>query len=80
MQEQGVRQDDPEYIKAHNLLAAVQRQQTFQKQRQMQARQLQQQTQQQQQPQQLQSLQQINGSGTDSNVNVPNGVNGMDTS
>jgi ATP-dependent helicase STH1/SNF2 len=35
MQEQGVRHDDPEYLKAHNLLAAVQRQQTMQKQRQL---------------------------------------------
>lgn len=70
MQEQGVRQDDPEYIKAHNLLAAVQRQQVFQKQRQIQARQLQQQ-------QQQQNLQQLNGSGSESNA--PNGVNGKDT-
>ncbi|KAF9890933.1 hypothetical protein FE257_005190 [Aspergillus nanangensis] len=35
MQEQGVRHDDPEYLKAHHLLSAVQRQQMFQKQRQI---------------------------------------------
>ncbi|KAM5440094.1 transcriptional regulator [Microsporum canis] len=50
MQEQGVRHDDPEYLKAHNLLSAVQRQQAYQKQRQMQM--LHAQRQQQQQPQQ----------------------------
>ncbi|KAL4788039.1 SNF2 family N-terminal domain-containing protein [Aspergillus varians] len=64
MQEQGVRHDDPEYLKAHNLLAAVQRQQAFQKQRQLaQKHQLQAQRQQQQ-----------NGSSTQESV-APNGVN-----
>lgn len=33
MQEQGVRPDDPEFIKAQRLLVAVQRQQAFNKQR-----------------------------------------------
>ncbi|KAK2839277.1 ATP-dependent DNA helicase Snf21, partial [Arthroderma sp. PD_2] len=51
MQEQGVRHDDPEYLKAHNLLSAVQRQQAYQKQRQMQMLQAQRQQQQPQQPQ-----------------------------
>ncbi|OJJ48848.1 hypothetical protein ASPZODRAFT_111036 [Penicilliopsis zonata CBS 506.65] len=53
MQVQGVRQDDPEYLKAHNLLSAVQRQQAFQKQRQIAQQQLQAQQRQQQQQQQL---------------------------
>ncbi|KAJ5512317.1 HAS subgroup [Penicillium fimorum] len=48
MQEQGVRPDDPEFIKAHNLLAAIQRQQAFQKQQRMAQQQAQQQRQQQQ--------------------------------
>lgn len=48
MQEQGVRPDDPEFLKAHNLLAAIQRQQAFQKQQRMAQHQAQQQRQQQQ--------------------------------
>jgi ATP-dependent helicase STH1/SNF2 len=48
MQEQGVRPDDPEFLKAHNLLAAIQRQQAFQKQQRMAQQQAQQQRQQQQ--------------------------------
>jgi hypothetical protein len=52
MQEQGVRPDDPEFIKAHNLLAAIQRQQAFQKQQRM-AQQQAQQAQQQRQQQQI---------------------------
>ena len=47
MQEQGVRHDDPEYLKAHNLLSAVQRQQVFQRQRQFAQQQIQQRQQQQ---------------------------------
>lgn len=44
MQEQGVNPNDPEYIKAHQLLATIQRQQLMkQKQRQQQAQQVQQQ-------------------------------------
>ncbi|KAL1968999.1 hypothetical protein VTN77DRAFT_833 [Rasamsonia byssochlamydoides] len=66
MQEQGVRHDDPEYLKAHNLLSAVQRQQVYQKQRQFAQQQLQAQQRQQQ-------LQQLNGSAADAG---PNGVNG----
>ncbi|EFR00676.1 hypothetical protein MGYG_03681 [Nannizzia gypsea CBS 118893] len=59
MQEQGVRHDDPEYLKAHNLLSAVQRQQAYQKQRQMQMLHAQRQQQQPQQPQMPQQPQQI---------------------
>lgn len=66
MQRSGVRQDDPEYIKVHNILAAVQKQQAYQKQRQMHQQQLQQ--------QQLQQQQQPNGNAVDV---VANGVNGM---
>ncbi|KAL3476127.1 SNF2 family N-terminal domain-containing protein [Aspergillus californicus] len=67
MQEQGVRPDDPEYLKAHNLLAAVQRQQAFQKQRQV------------AQQQHLQARQQqINGTTQESAT--PNGVNSRSNS
>lgn len=69
-----MRQDDPEYIKVHNILAAVQKQQAYQKQRQIQQQQLQQQQLQQQQLQQQQQQQQPNGSNVDV---VANGVNGM---
>lgn len=65
MQEQGVRHDDPEYLKAHNLLSAVQRQQVFHKQRQIA---------QQQQLQAQQRQQQLNGATPDSGA--ANGVNG----
>ncbi|KAL4883285.1 SNF2 family N-terminal domain-containing protein [Aspergillus karnatakaensis] len=66
MQEQGVRHDDPEYLKAHNLLSAVQRQQAIQKQRQL------------AQQQQLQAQrQQQNGSTQESPA--PNGVNSRNT-
>jgi ATP-dependent helicase STH1/SNF2 len=59
MQEQGVRHDDPEYLKAHNLLSAIQRQQAYQKQRQF--------AQQQQQLQAQQRQQQMNGGDTSTN-------------
>jgi ATP-dependent helicase STH1/SNF2 len=62
MREQGVSADNPEFIKARNLLAAVQQQSTLAKQRQMMQRQQQQQQQhqqaQQQQAQQAQQAQQ----------------------
>ncbi|KAH8702492.1 putative RSC complex subunit [Talaromyces proteolyticus] len=64
MQSSGVRHDDPEYIKAHNILAAVQKQQNFARQRYQQ---------QQQQRQQQQQLQQSNGNGSEAPTN---GVNG----
>ena len=64
MQEQGVRHDDPEYLKAHNLLSAFQRQQAYHKQRQMQQQQLQVQ----------QRQQQLNGSNTE--AVAANGMNG----
>ena len=64
MQEQGVRHDDPEYLKAHNLLSAVQRQQVFQKQKHM------------QQLQAQQRQQQLNGATPDG---AANGVNGRTT-
>lgn len=64
MQEQGVRHDDPEYLKAHNLLSAVQRQQVFQKQRFAQ-----------QQLQAQQRQQQLNGV-TPETAAAANGVNG----
>jgi ATP-dependent helicase STH1/SNF2 len=70
MQRSGVRHDDPEYIKAHNILSAVQKQQAFNKQRQLHQQQLQQQ---QLQQQQLQQQQQSNGNNADA---VANGVNG----
>lgn len=66
MQEQGVRHDDPEYLKAHNLLTAVQRQTVYHKQRQFAQQQLQAQ-------QRQQHLQQLNGTGQDG---TPNGVHG----
>lgn len=64
MQEQGVRQDDPEYIKAFNILTAVRQQQTLAKQRAL----TQQHTQQQQQAQQQQATKA---------QEATNGVNGM---
>ncbi|PYH86562.1 superfamily II DNA/RNA helicase [Aspergillus uvarum CBS 121591] len=67
MQEQGVRHDDPEYLKAHNLLSAVQRQQVFQKQRFAQ-----------QQLQAQQRQQQLNGVTPD--TAAANGVNGRSNS
>ncbi|KAE8382061.1 SNF2 family N-terminal domain-containing protein [Aspergillus bertholletiae] len=67
MQEQGVRHDDPEFLKAQHLLSAVQRQQFFQKQRQVAQQQL-----------QAQQRQQMNGSGPDSTG--ANGVNGRTNS
>lgn len=66
MQEQGVRHDDPEYLKAHNLLSAVQRQQMYQKQRQIAQQQLQAQ----------QRQQQLNGTGADNTANGVHGRNG----
>ncbi|GFN20425.1 putative RSC complex subunit (Sth1) [Aspergillus tubingensis] len=68
MQEQGVRHDDPEYLKAHNLLSAFQRQQAYHKQRQMQQQQLQVQ----------QRQQQLNGSNTE--AVAANGMNGRNNS
>ncbi|PWY70223.1 chromatin structure-remodeling complex subunit snf2 [Aspergillus heteromorphus CBS 117.55] len=68
MQEQGVRHDDPEYLKAHNLLAAVQRQQVFHKQRQFAQQQLQAQ----------QRQQQLNGAPPD--AAAANGMNGRSNS
>ncbi|KAK2766022.1 hypothetical protein FQN54_007537 [Arachnomyces sp. PD_36] len=76
MQEQGVRPDDPEFLKAHNLLSAVQKQQMYQKQRLITQQQQHNQAQQRQQhiQQQQQHLQQLNGSnGGDA---TPNGING----
>lgn len=58
-----MRHDDPEYLKAHNLLSAVQRQQVFQRQRQFA----------QQQIQAQQRQQQLNGATPDA---APNGVHG----
>ncbi|KAJ5795107.1 HAS subgroup [Penicillium paradoxum] len=52
MQEQGLGPDDPEFLKAHNLLSAIQRQQTFQRQ-------------QREQRQQQQQQQQVNGAAPD---------------
>ncbi|TPX23501.1 hypothetical protein DIZ76_012833 [Coccidioides immitis] len=79
MQEQGVRPDDPEFLKAHHLLSAVQRQQAIHKQRQLQQLQAQrlQQTQQQQQPQAQQHVPQANGVSPDG---VPNGIDGRNGS
>jgi ATP-dependent helicase STH1/SNF2 len=74
MQKQGVRPDDPEFLKAHYLLAAVQRQQVFQKQRQFMHQQHQQQQQQQQQQLQAQPRQQqLNGTNVEAGAN---GING----
>ncbi|KAL2825607.1 SNF2 family N-terminal domain-containing protein [Aspergillus cavernicola] len=67
MQEQGVPPNDPEYLKAHNLLSAVQRQQTFQKQRHVAQQQL-----------QAQRQQQLNGAVQESVA--PNGVNSRSNS
>lgn len=64
MQEQGVRSDDPEFLKAHNLLTAIQRQQAFAKQQRM----AQQQAQQQRQPQQM--------NGTTTDAVATNGAHG----
>lgn len=63
MQQSGVRHDDPEYIKAHNILSAVQKQQAYAKQR----------FQQQQLQRQQQLQQQSNGNAADG---IANGVNG----
>ncbi|KAE8146164.1 SNF2 family N-terminal domain-containing protein [Aspergillus avenaceus] len=68
MQEQGVRHDDPEFLKAQHLLSAVQRQQFFQKQRQQVA----------QQQLQAQQRQQLNGAGPE--AAAANGVNGRNNS
>ncbi|KAI1990152.1 transcriptional regulator [Ophidiomyces ophidiicola] len=81
MQEQGVRPDDPEFLKAHNLLSAIQRQQAFQKQRhaqQLQAQRLQQTQQQQQAQAQAQPLpqQQPNGVPVDGPTNGVDARNG----
>ncbi|THC95532.1 hypothetical protein EYZ11_005004 [Aspergillus tanneri] len=68
MQEQGVRHDDPEYLKFHNILSAVQRQQVYNKQRQIAQQQLQAQ----------QRQQQLNGVTPESAA--ANGVNGRSNS
>ncbi|KAI9818553.1 MAG: hypothetical protein M1827_000612 [Pycnora praestabilis] len=68
MKQQGVREDDPEYIKAHNLLTAVTQSQAITKQRQAYFM-----LQQQQQHQQRQQSQQ-NGASTQP---VTNGTNGQ---
>jgi ATP-dependent helicase STH1/SNF2 len=57
MQEAGVRSDDPEFLKAHNLLTAIQRQQAYAKQQRM--------AQQQQAQQQQRQPQQMNGTTPD---------------
>ena len=68
MKDSGVRQDDPEYLKAYNILSAVQQQKLYAKQRQV----YQQQQQQQQQAQQRQQQQNVaNPQGT------TNGINGI---
>ncbi|CRG87113.1 ATP-dependent helicase STH1/SNF2 [Talaromyces islandicus] len=69
MQKSGVRQDDPEYIKVHNILVAVQKQQVFAKQR-FQQQQIQQQRQQQ--------MQQSNGNNSEQQA--ANGVNSRSAS
>lgn len=76
MQEQGVRHDDPEYLKAHTILSAVQKQQMYHKQRLYAQQQQNTQAQQRQQhiQQQQQHLQQLNGSN--SGDATPNGING----
>ena len=63
-----MRHDDPEYLKAHHLLSAVQRQQAFHKQRQMAQQQLQAQHSQQQQRQN-----QLNGVTPDGAANGSHG-------
>lgn len=63
-----MRHDDPEYLKAHHLLSAVQRQQAFHKQRQMAQQQLQAQHSQQQQRQN-----QLNGVTPDGATNGSHG-------
>jgi ATP-dependent helicase STH1/SNF2 len=67
MKDSGVRQDDPEYLKAYNILSAVQQQKAYAKQRQVyQQQQTQHQAQQRQQQQNV-----ANAPGT------TNGVNGI---
>lgn len=71
MQEQGVRADDPEFQKAHQILSMIQRQQAFSKQQRM----AHQQQQQQQQVQQHRPPQQTNGNMNTDAV-VSNGAHG----
>lgn len=66
MKEQGVRQDDPEFLKAHNLLTAISHQQHLARQRQAYA-------QQQQQAQHRHQQQQQNGGNSQA---ATNGING----
>ena len=68
MKEAGVREDDPEYLKAHNLLTAVSQQAQFRKRQQEAVVRQQRQIQQQQNPTITQSA--TNG------ANGTNGVNG----
>ena len=70
MKEQGVRQDDPEFLKAHNLLTAISHQQHLARQRQAYA----QQQQQAQHRHQQQQQQQQNGGNSQA---ATNGVNGI---
>lgn len=72
MKEQGVRQDDPEFLKAHNLLTAISHQQHLARQRQAYVQQ-QQHAQQQQQAQHRHQQQQQNGGTTQA---ATNGING----
>ncbi|KAI9837464.1 MAG: hypothetical protein M1819_007112 [Sarea resinae] len=74
MKQQNVREDDPEYIKAYNLLSMVSQQQMFAKQR-IAAQQRQQQTQQQAQQHQQQPQPQQNGFAPQPATNGVNGRN-----
>ncbi len=69
MKDSGVRQDDPEYLKAYNILSAVQQQKVFEKHRQVYQQQQQQTHQQAQQRQQQQKV-------ANPQVGI-NGVNGI---
>ena len=66
MKDSGVPQDNPEYLKAYNILSAVQQQKVYQKQRQV--------YQQQQVQQQAQRQQQQNTATTQGATNGMNGI------
>lgn len=68
MKEQGVRQDDPEFLKAHNLLTAISHQQNLARQKQAYAQQ------QQQAQHRNQQQQQQNGGSSQA---ATNGINGI---
>ena len=70
MKDSGVPQDNPEYLKAYNILSAVQQQKVYQKQRQVYQQQQQQQVQQQAQQRQQQQNDTTPQGAT-------NGINGM---